>query len=89
MATIISHHGEEYHTHPNNGEAFTLDELQSVVGGYIELIHLPFGRIMVINEEGKLHGLPFNRAATEHAKAALHNDVIVGTVLICAPGEIE
>lgn len=52
-----------------------LKSLQSLVGGYIE--HIPFlGNIdLLINEEGKLMGLPQNRIN-------YHGDILVGTVVI-------
>lgn len=39
---------------PANGRDFTLVELQRYVGGDIELLELPEGRIMVLNKESKL-----------------------------------
>ena len=52
---------------PQNGKDFQLEELNRFVGGYIEIIRpldIP-GHIMVINEEGKLKGLPFNPMASQ------------------------
>lgn len=45
---------------PANGTAFTLEELQKIVGGYIEALYLHDGRIMFLNEDGKRLGLPLN-----------------------------
>ena len=89
---------------PKNGKTFTLEEMQKAVGGYIEILHLADGRIMVLNEEGKLNGLETNITATgilaevgsyvfgRHLK---HADVIyafggnlVGDVLVCDDTEI-
>ena len=36
-----------------------LEALQKIVGGYIEIIHIN-GNDVVLNEEGKLIGLPYN-----------------------------
>ena len=59
-----------------------LASLQSLVGGYIE--HAPFtGDIgFLINEEGKLMGLPQNRIN-------YYGDVLVGTVVIVKTCEGE
>ena len=38
----------------------TLKEAQAYVGGYVEGISMPNGDYLIINEEGKLIGLPFN-----------------------------
>ena len=35
---------------PSNGTDFTLNELQNIVGGYIGLVRLSNGNVMVINE---------------------------------------
>ena len=55
----------------------TLDELQRIVGGYIEVIPLTFDDIIICNEEGKLKGLPHNFNMPVHGS-------IVGTVIICS-----
>ena len=65
MAQIIKANGEIKETQPSNGTDFSLTELQAVVGGFIEVVHLSDGRLMVVNEEGKLNGLPFNKKASE------------------------
>lgn len=77
---------------PNDGKKFTLDELQGIVGGNIDFIELPaIDRVMVVADEGKLAGLPFNENATILFKQSypidqypLNNDqTIVGNVLVC------
>lgn len=83
MAQIIKTTGEIIETEPSNGTDFSLTELQAVVGGFIEVVHLPDGRLMVVNEEGKLNGLPINPKASE-----LYPDIIVGDVLVCEHYEI-
>lgn len=85
MATIMKTDGRRVETAPKNGKYFELDELQSVVGGYIEIIHLDDGRIMVVNEEGKLYHLPVNTKAT----ILYGYGIIVGDVLICSNNEIR
>jgi hypothetical protein len=65
---------------PSKGKHFNLQELQKFVGGYIELVYLPNNRIMVVNEEGKVDGLPVNERATN---MITFDDVIVGDVLVC------
>ena len=58
----------------------TLSEMQACVGGYIELIYLKDGVILVVNEEGKLNNLKPNIIATE--LAGISDDHIVGDVLL-------
>ena len=38
----------------------TLEALQQEVGGYIEVITLPYGAALICNEEGRILGLPDN-----------------------------
>lgn len=69
---------------PANGTDFQLEELQKIVGGYIEIVGLLDNEIMVINEEGKLADLPVNEKATEfYIEANGFDDYIVGDVLVC------
>jgi hypothetical protein len=69
---------------PENGTDFQLEELQRIVGGYIEIIGLFDNEIMVVNEEGKLADLPINENATElYNEADDFYDYIVGDVLVC------
>ena len=68
---------------PEKGKFFKLKELQSIVGGYIECRHLKDDMIMVVNEEGKIKGLPYNYLATLLAVKSGYNDYIVGPALVC------
>ena len=74
---------------PKNGEDYSLEELQGFVGGYIEIVRLAEGQLMVVNEEGKLLGLPLNRIATVIYQDCGHNDAILGNALVCPDGAIE
>ena len=42
----------------------TLESAQEFVGGYVEGITFPNGDYLIVNEEGKLIGLPLNPEAT-------------------------
>lgn len=68
---------------PANGTDFQLEELQAMVGGYIEIVPVLRGKIMVIDEEGKLKGKPINNAATMMFMQAGFYDTIVGDTLVC------
>ena len=82
---IIYTDGRTEETKPKNGKWFTLEEMQEIVGGLIELVHLRQGnRYMVVNEEGKVNDLPYNEVATTiFANNHDIDDIIVGNVLIC------
>jgi hypothetical protein len=62
------------------------------VQGYIEIVSATSGNeIMVLNEEGKFEGLPFNFEATCWMKNSTNitNDYVVGDVLICDKKHIK
>jgi len=88
MAKIIKANGEIKYVTPHSGSAFTLEELQNIVGGYIEIVHLMDvdNTIIVLNEEGKLMGLKYNPKATELCQkhhVLMDGDFIVGDVIHC------
>ncbi len=91
MATIYRTNGTTESVTPENGTDFELRELQLIVGGYIEILNLRGGKIMVINEEGKLDGLQQNRLATKllYVSYPYSNDFIVGDVLVCDDDEVK
>ena len=71
------------------GACYTLDEMkQAVGGGYIQIVETLDGRLMVLDEEGKLKGFPLNQAATALYRFG-GDDPIVGDVLVCGPERIE
>lgn len=92
MAQIIKTDGTRIEVSPKNGKDFSLEELQEIVGGYIEIVECE-KNIMVINEEGKLMNLPFNHIATLEWYRACPwmccADIIVGDVLLCKSNEVK
>ena len=91
MAKILKSSFEIVEIEPKNGKNFSLEEMQGVVGGYIEIVRLGNHQIMVVNEEGKLHGLPFNALATNALQLVYpqSDDFVVGDVLLCTDNEIK
>ena len=75
---------------PKNGTTFELAEMQEIVGGYIEVIRLNDGRIIIVNEEGLLHGLPVNIEATNILRRD-HSTTqyIVGNAIVCDGDMVE
>ncbi len=63
----------------------SLEGMQRIVGGYIQAIY-PFEEevCIVCNEEGKMDGLPLNRALRD--KSGEIFDIIAGTFFICGCG---
>lgn len=88
MAYIYKTNGEVIETSPKNKKYFSLKELKEIVGGYIEIVNLG-DDYMVVNEEGKLIGLPFNLNATiVYQISTKIGEHIVGDVLVCPKNQI-
>jgi hypothetical protein len=68
----------------------SLESMQAIVGGLVEAIY-PFEDeelALICNEEGKLLGLPYNRALRDEDGRIY--DVIAGTFFLCrAPADSE
>jgi hypothetical protein len=70
MALILYPDGTSKEVYPANGDHFEIEELMQIVGGKIQMIPLPDGRIMTLNEEGRpdadagVADLPRNEQAT-------------------------
>ena len=90
MATIFHTDGFREKVTPANGSDFRLEEMQRMVGGIIEIVYFDDNTVMVINEEGKLLGLPLNRDATAIFRAHYpdSDDYIVGDALVCSDEQI-
>lgn len=86
MAKLIRANGEVVEIEPKDKDSFTLDEMQGYVNGWIEVVYLASGDVMVVNEEGKLNGLPINEKATELYGSI---DTIVGDVMIINRNQIK
>lgn len=91
MSKVFKTNGEVYDYLPKNNTAFTLEEMQTIVGGYIQIINLGDGLIMVMNEDSK-YNCKMNEDATEvaHWYDAIHPmDYICGDVLVTKSEYVE
>jgi len=105
MAKYITIDGNEKEVFPENKKFFKLKELQNFVEGEgfggkkenrIEIVPLPSGKRIVVNEMGKIVMLPVNPKATALWKKEYpiadypyNNDqLIVGNVVVCTPEEV-
>lgn len=89
-AIIIRPNEETVLLHCYPGDSLDLKTLQEIVEGHIETVptmmssawskEKDVGLTLIINEEGKLLGLPMNQLATD--MAYLFNDVIVGNAVL-------
>lgn len=66
-----------------------LTALQKLVSGYLEVINLADGLVMVVNEEGKLRKMPKNTHATSilHAFKGPHDWIAGPAVIVAAKGD--
>ena len=89
-AHVYYHNGDFQETQPKNGSTFELEELQEIVGGYIEIIRLNDGRIIIVNEEGLNLNLPVNIEATNILRRD-HSTTqyIVGNAIVCDADMVE
>ena len=62
-----------------------LDTLQEIVGGLIEIVSLPNGIDIILNEEGKITGLPFNRMLPKEFFET--EDVLCGNLILASCNE--
>jgi hypothetical protein len=94
MARWLKADGTEEQVHPK-GQRWTLEELQKLVGGFIEAPPWLKPIRMVWNEEGALRGLPVNDAATAIVRERVLRDgqplrylpTIVGDTVLLDEGE--
>jgi len=61
----------------SDDQAVRLREMQTIVGGYIELVRLSPKLAAIVNENGRMLGLPKNAFG------------LVGTIVFCGIGEDE
>ena len=74
-----------------------LKDLQDIVEGHIETVETMIGQgwaqekevtpVLIINEEGKLLGLPYNEDATLMAQITMVDEIVGNAVLMLARGE--
>ncbi len=65
----------------------TLEAMQNIVGGYIEVTSIRRdGTVIVCNEEGKITGLPMNRALWTNGQDNTWKiaDILCGIFIVCA-----
>ena len=84
---------------PNGGEKdiiskvrnkLSLEEMQKLVGGYIEIVRLNDGRIIIVNEDGLSLNLPVNIEATNILRRD-HSTTqyIAGNAIVCDADMVE
>ena len=63
----------------------TLQNLQNIVEGYIEVVDCGNGLLIICNKEGKIQELEPNIPNPNHP----HDDELVGTIVVCGQNGVE
>lgn len=80
MATLLKSDGSK----ELNVNISTLKKMQNMVGGYVEFVYLRDNELLIVNEEGRLTGLPHNDSAS-----ILYGAPLVGDVIHCSTNEVN
>ena len=83
MARLIKTDGTQIGIEPKNGNDFKWEELHELIGGYIEIVRLGNGEILVVDEEGLCKRLPINLIASLRA-----GFTIVGPAVWCKSSQV-
>lgn len=63
-------------------ETLTIDQLQKVIDGYVEVIKVPNSHnILIVDEEGRFKDKPINVTASKLAQREIVGDVVLCTYL--------
>lgn len=86
---IYTDKGAEDYT-PKNGTTFELEEMQKIIGGYVEPIRLNDGRMIIVDEDGKSKDKAVNIPATNILRRDHYTtDYIVGNAIVCDADMID
>jgi len=88
MAQLIPVYGDIEKIH-YEGNEIALERLQELVGGYIQIVYLDNGQMLVMNEDAKPIN-PKNEWATRLAsKFIFAGDYVAGPAVLLEQGEIS
>ena len=75
---------------PKNGKTFEFDELRGIVEGFVDIIRLNDGRVIIVDSQGKALNKAVNIPATNILRRDhFTTDYIVGTAIVCDADMIE
>ena len=90
MTTDINTKTSEFKIIEDKKDEPRYKEVSQFVGGMVEVVQFPNGDLLLLNEEGKLMGLPLNPEATALWRAHFtkdkymfgHDDFVVGPAMV-------
>ena len=74
MELKVNTTAEQFKIIENKKDEPKYKEVSAFVGGMVECVQFPNGDVLLLNEEGKLIGLPLNPEATALWRATFDND---------------
>ena len=75
---------------PKNGKTFEFDDLRGIVEGFIDIIRLNDGRVIIVDSQGKALDKAVNIPATNILRRDhFTTNYIVGTAIVCDADMIE
>ena len=79
MGILVTTDGEEIIVRPEKSEVFTLEELQALVGGYIEVVpqRVHPDKVYLCDEEGILKSKDINFSVTETIGFGVVGDIVI------------
>ena len=77
MGKIIRTDGTCESIRPTNEHTFSLDELQSIVGGGIDIISMGRNKVIVVNADSEYLQLEDNELASEEVGFTVKGDVLI------------
>lgn len=84
FAILITTSGERRKILPANRKKIGLKEAQTFVGGYVQMVSLRPGWVLLCDEDGKSKDLPRNEIATKEFSSCLtEGDYLRGNVIVC------
>lgn len=88
-STLVRADGTTQNIAPANGSHWRLEELQALVGGYIEIVRTFDGKFLVVDEEGKNKNKPLNEAATLLYQYGKHDPIVGDAVVVSTLFELD
>ena len=88
MAKLFKVDGTIQDVKPANGKSFTLEELQKMVGGLIQVVPVFRTKLIVVDEEGRMKNYKHNVIASMLVDGQINGD-IVGDMVLCSRAEFK
>ena len=88
MAKLFKVDGTVEDVKPANGKSFTLEELQKMVGGLIQVVPVFKSKYIIVDEEGRLKNYKHNTIASLLVMDEVNGD-IVGDMVLCGRAEFK